>query len=397
MKTRWYLWGLSALGLLLLGASQAGASDSQGAARVEIRADESGGVTPEVHVWINGKEVNPGNILTFTENREEPGPGGRERPRRGAREQPPRGTQPLLGVMIAPLDEEARQTAKVESGVLVTEVMPSGPAAKAGIVQGDVIAAIDGRPVDSPSQLLERIHQFKPADKVKVAWLHEGKRSEQSISLGACVEAGGGREAPETPRERPAGGAFLGVMVTPLTKEAEEFAGTKRGVLIGSLTVDGPAAKAGIQAGDVIATIDGKDIETPDELVDLVRTHKPGDTIRISFYRAGKRNEAAVTLGESPGTRPGLPGAELPEHLWGDLGDLREYLEKAEPGLRQWMKNWQERGTQRPGTLWSSPEITLPPTAPYDMGKDMGRILERLDRMEKRLNDIEQRLKRLEK
>lgn len=401
MRTRWYFWGLSVVGLVLAAASQAVASDSQGAVRVEVRADESGGVKPEVHVWVNGKEVDPGNILTLTENREEPGPGDRERPRRDRRAEAPRGAQPLLGVMVAPLDEQAREKAKVEAGVVVTDVIASSPAAKAGIGQGDVIVSIDGRPVESPPQLQERIRQFKAGDQVKVAWVHDGKRNEQSVALGTYVEAGGGREAPETPRPTEGGGGFLGVMVTPLTKDAEEFAGTKRGVLIGSLTVDSPAAKAGLQAGDAIVAIDGKDIEMPADLLESVGAHKPGDKLHIAYYRGGKRNETTASLGEKPrdsGKKPGLPGTELPQELWGDLGQLGQYLEKLQPDIREWMKRLQEqRGQRRPGIPGAPPEMTPPSAPPYDMGKDMGRILERLDSMEKRLNDIDQRLKRLER
>ena len=407
MNTRWMGWAWAAMGLLLLASAvRAAESDSQGQMRIEWRGDSSGGDKPALRLWINGKEVS-GNEITI-------GEGGKlriEMDRAAAENRPPRegekpGPQPFLGIKITPLSDEARQAAKVEAGALVAEVMPGSPAERAGIKVDDVITAVNGRAVEGPRQLLDEIRELKPGDKAKVAWSRKGSRMEASVALGAYAEKGGGQESTKTEKPKPqrTGEAFLGVWAVPLTKENEELAaGTDHGVLINSLAVDGPAAKAGLKAGDVIAGMDGKDVNDPGELVERLRAHKPGDAIRIAYFRAGKRSDATVTLEERPGElerKETPPGIQIPGEGWGDLGELRKYLDQLAPQMREWMQKFREESPNlRPGTPLPTPEAPRagPRAEPYDMGKDMGRIMERLDRLEKRLNDFDQRLKKLEK
>jgi len=396
MNTRWLGWGWAALGLVLMAAAvQAGESAAQAEVRVELKADSSAGAKPEVRMWVNGKEVTGDSVAV------EEGGGVRLQPRssRGGEG----GPQPFLGVQIAPLTDQAREAAKVEAGALVTEARPGSPAERAGLKADDVITAVNGEPVDGPQQLVEQIRGHRAGDKVKLAWVRQGNRMEASVTLGASPEAGGRREEPQRadrPKPPRTAEAYLGVWVVPLSKETEELAGTDHGVLVSSLAVDGPAAKAGLQAGDVIVSMDGKDVAGPDQFVDRLRAHKPGDTVPIGYFRAGKRNEASATLGERPaelGRKEGVPGLDVPEELWGNLGQL---LEKLGPEVGDLMKKWGEgRQGLRPGAPAPVPELPrlAPRQEPYDMGKDMGRLLERLDGIEKRLNDIDQRLRKLEK
>jgi len=399
MITRFYGWGWAAIGVVLMAAAvQAAPSDSQAEVRIELRGDDSTGPVPQVRMWVNGKEVT-GDKATLGEGgrlRIERRPGTEEKG--SARERP--GPQAFLGLKIEPLREEAREAAEINGGVLVTEVMPGSPADRAGVKVEDIITAVNGRAAESPRELQERVRACRPGDNIRLAWSRGTKRMEANVALGAYAEAGAGGEEAEKPKPERAGEAFLGVWAVPLTKEAEEHAGTGRGVLVSSLAVDGPAAKAGLQAGDVIVSMDGKDVEAPDQLVDRLRSHKPGDDLRIAYYRAGKRNEVTVRLADrlgELGRKEGPPGFEIPEGLGGNLSDL---LEKLGPEIREWVGRLRE-GPQgrRPGTPVPIPEAPRmgPPAEPYDMGKDMGRILERLDRIEKRLNDLDQRLRKLEK
>ena len=58
--------------------------------------------------------------------------------------------------------------------------------------------------------------------------------------------------------------------------------------------------KAGLKAGDVITTVDGKAIATADDLIKAIRSHSIGDTIQVNFYRGNNLQSAAVTLAENP-------------------------------------------------------------------------------------------------
>ena len=62
------------------------------------------------------------------------------------------------------------------------------------------------------------------------------------------------------------------------------------------ITPDGPAAKAGLQVGDVIVVADGKPIQSYDQLVVIIQEHKPGDRIDVTYFRGAKKLTASVTL-----------------------------------------------------------------------------------------------------
>jgi len=196
------------------------------------------------------------------------------------------------------------------------------------------------------------------------------------------------------------GRAFLGILAVPLSDDMREIAGTGEGVLIDSLTDSSPAAKAGLLPGDVITRIDGQPVTTPAELVECLRAHKPGDEIEVTYYRMGKRQKTRVTLGEAPAREysPHEGGLllGLPEGLLGELPRLREYLEGVRPRVEQWMKKWREPREEspqerEPPRLRSLPSPVMPGN-PYGIGKDIGRLLERMDLIERRLDGIERSL-----
>lgn len=68
-----------------------------------------------------------------------------------------------------------------------------------------------------------------------------------------------------------------------------------------SVTPDGPAAKAGLKAGDVITAFDDRQIDSGPTLISEIWTHKPGDSVKITYERDGKTSTATVTLGERTG------------------------------------------------------------------------------------------------
>ena len=76
------------------------------------------------------------------------------------------------------------------------------------------------------------------------------------------------------------------------------FAGVGAQIAAGSGAVDpaGPAAKAGLQAGDVIVAVDGRTITSAEELIALIRKHAPGDRVTMTYVRAGHRRTATVVL-----------------------------------------------------------------------------------------------------
>jgi hypothetical protein len=308
-----------------------------------------------------------------------------------------------------------------EGGVRVNSVMPDSPAAGAGLAEGDIITRVDGSRVANPQQFVDLVRNHKPGDRIEIAWTRGGREMGKKITLAARPERGPATTRREEERsEEQATEAYMGVLAAPLTEEVAQLAGTDKGVLINSLTDDSPAAKASLLPGDVITAIDGKGISAPAELIDRIRGHKPGDTVRVDYYRSGKAHTAEVKLGARPAEqrlREGGRFFRVPEGLGEQVPELRNYMDQ----LRRWLEEGRARRGEQlpPGQVPNipmpvpvpetpqypqRPHVTpLPPEAPrlraepYDMGKDVGKILERLDRIDKRLGDIERRLDRLDK
>ena len=74
--------------------------------------------------------------------------------------------------------------------------------------------------------------------------------------------------------------------------------GFKNGVLVQEVQPGGPADKAGLKAGDIITTIDGRPIKDGDDLVNEIASRRPGSTIRLGYVRDGKQEDTTVTIGD---------------------------------------------------------------------------------------------------
>jgi len=330
-----------------------------------------------VHIWINGKEVKPGDPIDLGA-----GGGGSIRietrsSRVGGADVVPDAVpgapgEAYLGVIANPLEGKAREEIESHKGVLVGSVLRGSPAAKAGIEAGDVIAEIGGKTIEMPQELVDRVREQKPGTETKVVFYREGKRMEKTVALGVRP----GSAADVLPAPKAAGAeVFMGLALAPVTKEIAELSGAKSGALVSSLPDESPAAKAGLQPGDVIVSIGGKEVGSPDDLIRLIGEHKPGDVVTVIYFRMGKKGSVDVNLGARPAGR-GQPDMGIPDDILRGMPELRQFLDEMRKGL-----------DNRAGR----PNLVIPPAPaePYGMGKDIGKILERLDKIEKRLDQME--------
>ena len=89
--------------------------------------------------------------------------------------------------------------------------------------------------------------------------------------------------------------AYLGVSTGDITN------GT--GAAVGAVTAGGPAATAGLKAGDVVTAVDGKPIEGSADLVAAIAAKAPGDQITLTVKRGGDTTDITATLGTQPAQR----------------------------------------------------------------------------------------------
>jgi serine protease Do len=92
----------------------------------------------------------------------------------------------------------------------------------------------------------------------------------------------------------------IGVAIQEVNQSLAESFGLKKtaGALVSSVDKDGPAAKAGLEPGDVILKIDGKEVQSSMDVTSYIADLKPGSTAKIEVWRKGASRELTVTIGE---------------------------------------------------------------------------------------------------
>jgi len=95
---------------------------------------------------------------------------------------------------------------------------------------------------------------------------------------------------------------YLGIEISAVDATVAKAKGLDKakGVLVQRITEGSAAGASGVEAGDIILSVDGKEVNQPNELQSLIARKHPGDVVTLSIYRDGKRIEKKVTLKERP-------------------------------------------------------------------------------------------------
>lgn len=174
-------------------------------------------------------------------------------------------------------------------------------------------------------------------------------------------------------------GGYLGVRSIEMTPELRQHFGAPRdaGVLVGTVEPESPAARAGIQVGDILTAVDGEGLGSTHALSRSVRRHKDGDTVKIDLLRDRSKKTLAVTIKEAEGRR------DDKEIRIGEFGH--------EPHGFAW-KDWERawRDWDRGDFATPPPAPPVPPAAPN--GPRWNGLEDRMKSLEQRLEELEGRL-----
>jgi serine protease Do len=98
----------------------------------------------------------------------------------------------------------------------------------------------------------------------------------------------------------------IGVGIETVSRDVAEAIGlgAPRGALVNTVEKDAPAAKAGVEPGDVIVRFDGKPIERSTDLPRIVGGTKPGSTVNLTVFRKGQQRDLKVTVAELQPEQP---------------------------------------------------------------------------------------------
>ncbi|RYY55681.1 MAG: PDZ domain-containing protein [Chitinophagaceae bacterium] len=209
-------------------------------------------------------------------------------------------------------------TANADKGLKIQSVSKGSGAEKAGLKKEDIITKIDGEEVTSPDALHKKIRAHKPGDKVEVAYLRAGKAGNLTAELGkldqltisgvADLGTLGGQlnlnsddfarsfkdlQIESVPRTYGQGFSFGGAPKLGLTVQDTDDG---KGVKVLSVSDESNAAKAGIEEEDVITEVDGKAINSADEIAKIMRDNKDKTSVKFKYLRDGKSNSTEVRI-----------------------------------------------------------------------------------------------------
>jgi serine protease Do len=204
-----------------------------------------------------------------------------------------------LGVQIQPVTTgiaDSLGMKKVE-GAIVDEAQSNSPAAKAGVMTGDVITAVNGKEVKDSRDLARRIAPIAPGTSVQLAVLRNGKDETVTVTLGQLPDQ---RQAKANDQNGTTGTSTPGLGLSVAPAKDIDGAGTQ-GVAVTEVNPDGPAAEQGIRTGDVILDVAGKAVATPADIrKELGDLNKAGRHTALLHVKSGNTTRfVAVPFGKA--------------------------------------------------------------------------------------------------
>ncbi len=195
-----------------------------------------------------------------------------------------------LGVEVQNVTQSLARSFKLSApeGALVAQVEPESAAAHAGLKTGDVILKYNGVNIVDAGELSAHVNMTAPGERATLEVWRDGKSMSVGVTIGSATQD---RSSPE--RQAAAEQTQLGLTLRPLTAAERDSAGLTHGLVVED--VQGRAAQAGIQQGDVVVAMDGTPVESVDQLRNLVRQHD--QQLALLIQRGDQRLFVPVELG----------------------------------------------------------------------------------------------------
>jgi len=174
-----------------------------------------------------------------------------------------------IGVQIQPVTADLAENLgmKGTDGAMVTEPQAGGPAAKAGILSGDVITAVEGHAVKDARDLARQIGGMSPGTAVKLAIWRKGEEKTVSMTLAELPNMHEARAAMPDSGSKGSDVPKLGLTLAP----ASQVAGRgNEGVVVINVDPNGLASEHGFKTGDVILNVGDKMVATPADVRDAI-------------------------------------------------------------------------------------------------------------------------------
>jgi C-terminal processing protease CtpA/Prc len=246
----------------------------------------------------------------------------------------------MLGINVRPDDDGSSE------GVPVVSVSPGGAAESAGLKAGDVLLAINDKPLKRAGKLsprdvlMDEMEKVKPGEKVTLRYRRDNKVAAATVTaqrpdaLFAMPAVRGFASGTMMPlpaiAARRAAGVFGSADLVPLTPQLGKYFGTEKGLLVVRAPSD---SRLKLEDGDVIVDIDGRVPSSPSHAFRILGSYQAGETLKLSVLREKKKMTFDITIPDEPTTAhsgPLLFHHELPPPEPG-AGNRGFFLHRIDP------------------------------------------------------------------
>jgi len=194
-------------------------------------------------------------------------------------------------------------TKESDGGAEITEVTKESPAEKAGLKEGDIITKINNNKVTGADDLYKAIGKYKPGEKINVTYKRNGKESTTSVELTENKQVrvyswkdGNNDFNFKMPPGSPYMHGWNGFDDRPRLGIQVQDTEDGKGVKVLEVEDDEAADKAGLKEDDIITQVNGKSVTSVDDVKEIIKAAKKGDTLKITFLRDNKTQTATVKL-----------------------------------------------------------------------------------------------------
>jgi len=219
---------------------------------------------------------------------------------------------PWFGVRIKDIAEKRLDNLKIDHGVEIIEVYENSPAEKAGLEADDILLSFNGQAIVEVDDLIERVEEANIDDQVKITYMRDGEEKETMATIAGkqkktWKKSFGWFNADDKYKKKiykyESEHAWMGVSTERLTDQLREYFNVPEdvGILITEVAEDSPAEEYGLKAGDIIVSIEDKEIEDYYDLIKILDRYDPEDEIEISIIRNRQQKAINLILGKQEG------------------------------------------------------------------------------------------------
>jgi serine protease Do/serine protease DegQ len=185
-----------------------------------------------------------------------------------------------LGVLIQDLTPDLADALGVEAtgGAVISEVVKESPAERAGLEAGDIVVALNGKPIRSSAELRNRVGLMRPGQRAKVEVIRDGKHRGFEAKL-AQAETTREAASPEG-----AGSKLAGATLAKIPPDHPLY-GKVKGVLVTTVKPASRAAEAGLRPGDIIVAADQRPVSSPAGLSAILRKKGKNKPLLLQIRR----------------------------------------------------------------------------------------------------------------